>query len=483
MASNVYRRGAIYWWRRHFTFRNPDPHPITLRMSLRTAAPDEARARGAVLEAMVEEVRLTMRAVPTVEDFKAIARRAFERALERYTLAQLSFPQVSEQHARANLGYARYFALIADSPQSVRAAEPFRHELRSRGLSEAEIDQLWMIALTHEERSAVSHRLLFDDLQAVGVKPTEKNAQMILRSVAAAYSQACIQATEAMGLPSPASQVFPLPPALRSLFPAYECPTNGVANPSPQPTATPPVVAKTSSQPAAPHPLTTEPAAPGPALRPKKTLRDAFSEYRAKCLARGSWSEGTARQASTSIELFDFACGGDAFIEDITQSHVRRLGELFRTLPNRWGRTKEEAEGGLLASLERAKPMSVDMLGLGPPTVRKHLVYIEGVLNDAKSDIEIDGNGHRPAERISFDKLKQDLGADHKKKGRKRARDLRSAWTCEEIGRLLAAPVWTGSQDLDNRWEPGGEVFHDAWYWLPLKYDIDFPVVRAAEAA
>lgn len=232
MASNVYRRGAIYWWRRNLTFRNPTPHPITIRMSLKTAAPDDARARAAVLEARVEDVKAMLRSVPRIEDFKAMARRVFDRALDRYVLAQLTYPQASEQHAKANLAYARYFALLAASPNSVGATEELRERLRQQGLSEHEVDQLWMIARTHEAQPALSPRHLFHDLEGIGLQPTDKNAQIMLRVVAAAHAQACIKATEAMGMPSQAEEAFALPPALIPLFPDYVAPPSSNAGPT-----------------------------------------------------------------------------------------------------------------------------------------------------------------------------------------------------------------------------------------------------------
>lgn len=77
-------------------------------MSLKTAAPDEAPARAAILEGHVEEVKAVFRSMLRVEDVQAIARRASDRALNDHVAQQLAMPSASNTHARLNLAYARY---------------------------------------------------------------------------------------------------------------------------------------------------------------------------------------------------------------------------------------------------------------------------------------------------------------------------------------------------------------------------------------
>jgi integrase len=46
-------------------------------------------------------------------------------------------------------------------------------------------------------------------------------------------------------------------------------------------------------------------------------------------------------------------------------------------------------------------------------------------------------------------------------------REDRDAWTPEELTRLFASPVWTGSHPT-TRSRPGPEIIRDAKFWLPL---------------
>ncbi|MEJ8629476.1 hypothetical protein P0F65_05870 [Sphingomonas sp. I4] len=58
--------------------------------------------------------------------------------------------------------------------------------------------------------------------------------------------------------------------------------------------------------------------------------------------------------------------------------------ELCQALPNRWGRTTEERAGGIAASLERAKTMKPDMLGVSQMTINKHITWVTAVLDHAE---------------------------------------------------------------------------------------------------
>ena len=139
--------------------------------------------------------------------------------------------------------------------------------------------------------------------------------------------------------------------------------------------------------------------------------------------------------------------------------------ELCRALPNRWGRTTEERAGGIAASLDRAKTMAPDMLGVSQITINKHITWIMAVLDHAEG--ANDEDGHRPAEPISFKKARKGVGKKARQQ-RKRDREKRANWTKQEVRQLLSAPIWAGSAGIDSRLKPGSEILHDAWYWLPL---------------
>lgn len=198
-------------------------------------------------------------------------------------------------------------------------------------------------------------------------------------------------------------------------------------------------------------------------IKAKKRLLDAADECISVHERQKAWNAVSIGQARTALRLFDYACGGEINIEDLEQHHVTAFIELCRALPNRWGRTTGEKSGGIAASLARAKDLSVDEIGLGQATINKHLTWIVAVLAFAAGDSE--DTGHRPARLLSFKSARAGIG---KKALQQRKRDKRANWTKLEVARLLSAPIWTGAADIDRRLQPGPEIIHDAWYWLPL---------------
>ena len=65
MATNVYLRGTTFWWCRFVRYGFPNVRPITVRISLKTRYPREARARAAHLEGNLRVVGAMI-----AEDFK-----------------------------------------------------------------------------------------------------------------------------------------------------------------------------------------------------------------------------------------------------------------------------------------------------------------------------------------------------------------------------------------------------------------------------
>ena len=205
--------------------------------------------------------------------------------------------------------------------------------------------------------------------------------------------------------------------------------------------------------------------------RRKELISAAARECIDAHVSQNAWSDNTIRQVDTAIQLFDFACGGNVMIEDLVQEHVTAFYDLCARMPNRWGKTTAEREHGISASLRYAEQLKRNgkggALGLSQETLNKHRTWIHAVLDYADDDGS--DAGHRPAVPLRLRTKRTRIGAKQENK-RKRARDKRANWTRQEIARLLDAPIWSGCESLDYRYKVGAEIFHDAWYWLPLMY-------------
>lgn len=230
--------------------------------------------------------------------------------------------------------------------------------------------------------------------------------------------------------------------------------------PARQPEGYDPSLAKgRGSAPASSHALITPPPE-------KKLLTEAGEECIRAYVRESAWDAASIQQVRTALRLFDFACGEGVYIEDLEQKHVRQFTTLCQRLPNRWGRTKAELNGGIAASLARAQTMQPADVGISQLTINKHISWVHAVLKYAAGD-EADNDGHRPARPLSFTFARSGIGKKARQQ-RKRDRDRRANWTRQEVAKLLSAPIWTGSAGIDKRLKPGDHIIHDAWYWMPL---------------
>ena len=87
----LYRRGSIFWWKSRLRFGSVPARPTTVRLSLRTASPQQARSRAAELDlakdAMMVQMPLLRRSMKA-DDMPALYKQAFERELDRIILSQ-----------------------------------------------------------------------------------------------------------------------------------------------------------------------------------------------------------------------------------------------------------------------------------------------------------------------------------------------------------------------------------------------------------
>ncbi len=167
-----------------------------------------------------------------------------------------------------------------------------------------------------------------------------------------------------------------------------------------------------------------------------------------------------AVQMGTFAKLLYHVMGGpDALAASLQQTHVGAFMNLMDRLPSRWGRTKEELAGGIAASLERAKSLPAEDVGVSAATKTKHLTYFATLLE------------HGP-DLVAIPQL--NLAPSHKKIARvsqeQTQADARIPWTAEETQRLLDTPPFTGCAGPKrcDRYIPGTELYHDAAYWMPL---------------
>jgi hypothetical protein len=453
--QNLYRRGGTWWWRRKATVCG-----IQVPLAFSLSTPDHRRARSIALRLGValEAVCMAYGERGTIVDERTLKRvftDAMRRQLERILSDQLDGGR-AEDHRLANRLYGELWRLY--SRQGVAAMYTADEDERLAAAGWSREDRLALADLWEHARhreATISMQQIDTYADRLDFEKTTTNLDRVRRVIYGARAQACDEASRRVDTDgSPfrfdewAKEALVVEDeALPTASPVARASTPAACAPAPAEDAPPQAVQA---------PPIAEPDDP-----PKKAIIEAAEDCIAAYTRAKAWSPSTCRQVRTAVRMFDFANGGGVFIEDITQAHVRRLSELFDKLPNRWGVTKQERERGLAASVERAATMDPEQVGIQHVSRTKHATWIQQVLDHAAGDGD---KGHRPVEKISFTYLRKGVG----KKAKKRRRDKRAAWTKAELERLLSAPVWTGCRSLDRRWVPGSEIYHDAWYWLPL---------------
>lgn len=458
MATNIYQRGTVKWWRRSVTYRSLDLAPIMVRISLRTSSPGEAKARAAFLETefgTVEAViEKTLKTVMTQDDLKAVYHTAFKAALDRYILKQASMPMFADTHAASNLVYARYFTLLTECLEPPEADENLRRQLQDKGMSEQDAEALFLTVAQHGRSPAIGFNYISDYLRQSGVKPTDENLRNVGRAVASAYRNACLEASAAMGRPIAKGLVWPIPSGLEHMLGIKNSEASQPGN-----EATSTALSESSGAGATPQ-LTSE-------VKEHHGIDVRISELAAAAIkhktASGEWREDRDRDVNAAVALF-IAANGDLMCSEMRQRHVSAMTALFPRLPTRYGHLKSDLEGGIAAALQRGDALRVkwkkdsakaerDQLptvGLSAPTHNKHLTWLSALVTFAE------GHGYVvPA--ISPAKARAKV---KKIKGPKRP-----PWAISDLHKLFQAPVWTGCAGLWQRFTPGNLVIHDGAYW------------------
>lgn len=483
----VYKRGTVFWCKMRVNFVSAGARPTMLRMSLRTSSPSQARRRAQALElvrnAMMEQLPILRRQIKP-DDLPALFKRAFERELDRTILAQISDPGRADEHRNVNLHYARYFTLLAEKPYLLDGSFESFEDLRAMGLSEADADALSILAQRHRHQPAVSTGHLADDLRELGVEPTQSNMKVSARVAAAAYREANIKACEGLDQPIGDGEIWALPPQLRKLSEqGAQANTQSIIQPTP------------SARPEEASPLPQPPrCAPSPCPSPHVGKKQAplISELAKSALEKrieeGSWRRERRRDVEAAVALF-IAANGDVRIDEISQSHLIAMKDLFPRLPREYGRERNDQNGNkvretiaealvrgdkLLAEWKRdpvvADANELPYVGLALVTQKKHLTWISALFTYIEGiDPALAPTG------LNFTAVRKACsqppyqGNRHSIKKGKKKNSNRLPWRNGEISELFQAPVWQGCHGLFDKLVEGEEIYHDGDYFaLPL---------------
>ncbi|EQB11558.1 tyrosine-type recombinase/integrase [Novosphingobium lindaniclasticum] len=174
--------------------------------------------------------------------------------------------------------------------------------------------------------------------------------------------------------------------------------------------------------------------------------------------ARHTWDPKTLRQFESAVMLLDKACPGP--IWQLSQSDLDHFAALLDRLPARSHHKTARHEAMSLEEIASeaeamvaAGTLSAEAIGLMPQTTNRHFRFLRALCEWVKKRVP-------QMPELDWSDFIIDEASD--------SREQRDAFTADQARTLFQLPTWTGFDNLARRNRSGERIVHDAAYWLPL---------------
>lgn len=464
-CSQLFRRGAVYYFRRQVCWSDGRKYRIAL--SLLTRRLEVARSRAAHLSSAADFLQRRLdRAVPPLayaqrcEIFRKrlLAERDHLEALHHEIIR--STPHDVDPEARVDAvfdGVERFSrALVRGGmPNSASIAKLAAEGLTLRSetitMWEAEVSAaLAQFDLIDDDARRQAMLKIIHEARIDGIAEFRQR----LLSPASGYDLASTALPTATGVPDVSDQRQgdadnPLPPYQPALpergVPIRE--REGAARRRTKPPVDQPTAdwARVTVKEAGQRYIASQPKAGGGAAPKLKK-------------ARHTWDPKTLRQFESAVMLLGKACPGP--IWRLSQADLDRFAALLDRLPARsHHKTARHMAMSLEAIATEAEAMvavgklSAEAIGLMPQTTNRHFRFLRSLCEWVKKRVP------QMAE-LDWADFIIDEASD--------SREQRDALTPDQARLLFQLPTWTGFDTFARRNRPGSRIVHDAGYWLPL---------------
>lgn len=457
MAFHIFRRQAVYYWRRRtppaLANRLGRPH---VSMSLRTTSRVTARRLATQLNLVLDDVamladgadpHLSRSQIETM--LHAVVHRHMAK-LDRVALAAKSAPEFDLEQARTDdrKAYWAYALLDAQGITAVVRAED-RSRMAEDGLSEADIEAIQdhLAMLRVNELIPTKHHILQTMIEGVAAIPTAMNIAVAQGTYLRGMKLALAERDRRYG----GTRVEDKGLVDRLIL---------ANNDPPQPA--PPTVGAAVDRPS--DPPTTAPAAVRQFIPMADFLQfaDRLAQQQA---ADGNWDEKTQRQAESISKLFVKFMVQDQRIHDLhllTQEHVGKFVDFLRfEIYKHYGKSSRDEQRTIEELREKGRSVDKARRGIDGETLNRHLTFLGQHFEYAIA------RGAKNLEAIDLTKLRA------KSRGKnKRARDERRKLPLERAKAIFRTAPFincAGWDELDQRGAEGAQqVFHCALYFVPI---------------
>ncbi|MEH2512489.1 integrase [Nitrobacteraceae bacterium AZCC 1564] len=450
-VQHVFRRGAVYWWRRRLLKKPGESELTPIALSLRTRELFKARIIAAHLVVASDRIsrqegREVLSPVQVRSILESVARTHLAK-LDRLAALETAdgIPAAESRASDLTMGWAR--RLQASQGMAAVVGDDEHRVLAENGLSPDEIEEvnLTLELLRRASRGTFPRQKFTALLEACGAPQGEGDIRQAERIYYRGQAAALL-AVDRRWSGDFVEDDHLIDELLSQQQPIVSKAITGVAQQD-IPTTQPQAIDRGAS------PQETSAPAVTVADEAKETsilkLAERLFEEKAKL---GEWNAKTQRQVASVAALFVEMIGDD-HVRSLAQNRIAEYRSLLLSLPRTYGKGQNDRKTRLAVWLERAKGMPKDQVGREPGTLNRHLSQLQEVL------VYIEACGHKISEFTGVSKLLS------KKKGR--ARDERNPFSPEDLAAIFRQPPWTGCESLENRMTPGPMIYHDALYLVP----------------
>lgn len=167
-----------------------------------------------------------------------------------------------------------------------------------------------------------------------------------------------------------------------------------------------------------------------------------------------TWTGKTADQHVALAKLFVRFVGHDN-PANMRQSQIADLKEAFYRMPKYYGKSPQDFVISFSDLIKRAERLPPEKVGLAPPTLNRHMTQMSNIVDICKHA----GFSFGSFEGVSG--LRSKLSDDDES-------DDGPKFSTEEVRALVSQPIWNGAKSEKKRYIAGNVIIHDAAYWVPL---------------
>lgn len=451
-VQHVFRRGAVYWWRRRLLSKTGERELAPIALSLRTRELSKARVIAAHLVVasdgiLRQEGREVLSPVQVRSMLESVAKTHFAK-LDRVAALETADGVAADDGRSCDLvmGWAR--RLQASQGIAAKVGDAERRVLAANGLTDKEIDEVsWMLGLLRKNsRGSFPRQKLIALLEACGAPQGEGDIQQAERIYYRGQAAALL-AVDRRWSGHFIEDHRLIEDLLNQQQPVASKAATGSARLgtlSRQP--------GTADQNLPSHQISTPVGTVAEEINETSILKlaERLVEEKAKL---GEWNAKTQRQVTSVVTLFIDMIGDD-HVRSLAQNRIAEYRSLLLALPKAYGKGQNDHKTPLPVWLERAKVLPKNKVGREPGTLNRHLSQLQEVL------VYIEACGHKIPDFGGVSKLLS------KKKGR--ARDERNPFSPENLNAIFQQPPWLGCESFDKRMDLGTRIYHDALYFVPL---------------